>query len=607
MRKLSVLMILLMLTTMLFACTGANRGTSPDPDPEPESEEEIFYSEQESSSVKSQNLNAEKVAGTHDLYWHTKPTYDYDNMQAIGWSGLWMIEKDGKHGAIDANGNVKIPIEYEYSDYCSVCKGHSFYIIPGSDSKNAFVTYDGGIEYNKGIHTAHGGATEYFWDIEKNKGGSSGHYSINDYHSFEEETVVVSAENSEKGDDGFLYYTRSDNVKYGISKGDKLLVPLEYDYIIENFKKYEYYDYKEFYTDEYGAQNPVLQKRNYSPQEIYSAKKDGKAGFIKGNGVIVIPFIFEETDNFNNEIAAVKQESKWGFVFLEAASLDELSSDPESEEESSEDISEAESVIIDTSSDTVETDKSKTSRSKSSKKSKKSKQSETPVKVDKPVKPVKIGKDDFLQMKMPQIDYMPEGTAIPFKRASLGYSFCHNECNPVLNLEVEYDRAARVSILKTFKGLLYKEGFLGLYSFNCKKQKNKKAVSPFVWYMKFRDNNEREMTENEVKAYPENEFREYPYERKNLKEVHFEKYANIILNVSEAVPEYKYVNVSFYVNSMVRKGNELYIGITSLLPDDGMFASREILSPLYSMEVKKSDIEGITKIYSFTEKEYYKN
>ncbi|MCL2013585.1 MAG: hypothetical protein FWG69_01210 [Oscillospiraceae bacterium] len=294
------------------------------------------------------------------------------------------------------------------------------------------------------------------------------------------------------------------------------------------------------------------------------------------------------------EIFYSEQESS------EATSLDELSSDPENEEESSEDISEAESVIIDTSSDTVETDKSKTSRSKSSKKSKKSKQSETPVKTDKPVKPVKISKDDFLHMKMTQVDYMPEGTAIPFRRAEWRHSVCHNECNRGLARPgmVKYGRAMSVNILKTFKGVLYKEGFLDYYSLNCKKQKNKKAVSPTVLYRKFRteyDNIEtsRRMTQNDIRKHVNGS--------KKVEESYFDERVNILLNASGMMLEgNRHISEYLWVDSLVRKGNELYVGIKAHKHYMGMAV---VVGYGYDVEVKKSDIEGITKIYCFAEEQ----
>ena len=49
---------------------------------------------------------------------------------------------------------------------------------------------------------------------------------------------------------------------------------------------------------------------------MYAAKTDGKAGFINMYGEAVIPFIFEEADAFNNGVAAVKLNGKWGFVSI---------------------------------------------------------------------------------------------------------------------------------------------------------------------------------------------------------------------------------------------------------------------------------------------------
>ncbi len=49
-------------------------------------------------------------------------------------------------------------------------------------------------------------------------------------------------------------------------------------------------------------------------EDLAAVKFDEKWGFINPNGEVVIPFEYDEIQNFQNNLAAVKKSNKWGFI-----------------------------------------------------------------------------------------------------------------------------------------------------------------------------------------------------------------------------------------------------------------------------------------------------
>ena len=96
MRKIAILLTLLMLTTTLFACTGAERGTLIESETEePQSEEvssEILSSEESSQEELSSEASSEAVSSEEE----DKPRLNEDLLSDIGLTYPELVEKRGK-------------------------------------------------------------------------------------------------------------------------------------------------------------------------------------------------------------------------------------------------------------------------------------------------------------------------------------------------------------------------------------------------------------------------------------------------------------------------------------------------------------------------------
>jgi len=251
---------------------------------------------------------AEKVAGTDTLYWYVTPQYDYDDMQPIGWSDIWMAEKDGQCGAVDIGNRIVLPVEQPYSYDCHF---HTirYFVPPGIDWTVQYtVSYDGAFVVESPNH-GHGGSFPY-WDTKAGRSVSMGEGSW-EYASYQNPTIVSGLEIT--GDD---VVHEPDEIKFGICQNDTLTVPLVYDYIRENFNL-EKYSYNAYRIDSEGLLQYTPKEHLFDPpQTLYAAKKDGRAGYIDMNNNVIIPFIFEETTNFMHGAAAVRLDGKWGIVVL---------------------------------------------------------------------------------------------------------------------------------------------------------------------------------------------------------------------------------------------------------------------------------------------------
>ena len=268
------------------------------------------------------------VEGTSNLKWHTPPIYEYDDIKSIGWSGKWIVEKDGKYGAIDLNGNIVVPVENEYYFDCYYAHSIVWFVfklnetdedLNDEDSRKHFITYYGTVAVDlKETHDynifgcSHGGPVIYYWDLNNDK--SFVQNMTAGYESFEKETIVENAYVTGENEYSELIWEKDANTKYGVSINDELIVPLEYDYIKRNNKGAVY---SECFKNEDGEWERSELLKTYEPiHDIHAAKKDGKAGFMDIKGNVIVPFVFEETDTFNAEYAAVKLDGKWGFVYI---------------------------------------------------------------------------------------------------------------------------------------------------------------------------------------------------------------------------------------------------------------------------------------------------
>ncbi len=53
---------------------------------------------------------------------------------------------------------------------------------------------------------------------------------------------------------------------------------------------------------------------NWSGNAIFGVKKGGKWGYIDGYGKVIVPFEYEEVNNFSEGLASVRKDGKWGYI-----------------------------------------------------------------------------------------------------------------------------------------------------------------------------------------------------------------------------------------------------------------------------------------------------
>ncbi len=248
-----------------------------------------------------------------EISWHTKPKFEYEDMQAIGWSGLWAAKKDGLWGVVDVYNGVKYDFQY---DEISFCSSHGMTFDKSqSEGESLTLSFRGERTWDCGH-----GSSNYYWDIKEDKlvYSAEGPPSYDNEEGVEFPTVVQQIEvtglDSEEGWPNWDWEYWKKAGKFGIVEGTKLITPAEYDYLKEKIEGTQEYEDVEGENLGYNVAGWLV-KSEKMKDTIYAAKKDGKAGFIDKNNHVLIPFVFQEADRFNGDIAAVKSDGLWGFIY----------------------------------------------------------------------------------------------------------------------------------------------------------------------------------------------------------------------------------------------------------------------------------------------------
>ena len=173
--------------------------------------------------------------------------------------GLVTVEKDGKWGYIDNKGHIVAPLEYDWA--YSFCQGRA---AVAKDGKMGFIDTNGNIvapiEYDD------------VWD-------------------FHEGLAAV----EKNGKMGF------------IDNNGQIVIPLEYD---------SYYGIHGYLDDSvlfnFGEWEEEIAVGFY--EGLAQVNKSGKWGFIDKTGQVIIPFIYDGTSGFHRGLAWVEKEGKFGYI-----------------------------------------------------------------------------------------------------------------------------------------------------------------------------------------------------------------------------------------------------------------------------------------------------
>lgn len=198
---------------------------------------------------------------------------DYDFLDKnLGQYKASIVGKNKKYGLIDSSGNLISTLDYDDISIVKGAKGQIFSFKKGS--QQGFLDMHARMfDYDTLNPVKNTDALFYF-----TKGNRSGYVDINgnEYERIDELGFWAG------------YRVKKGN-KYGVINEDtgKFILPLEYDYI--------------------GLPN---QKGQY-----VAISKNKSYGFLRADDLkIVIPFKYEQAESFNNNLAFVKMNGKWGMI-----------------------------------------------------------------------------------------------------------------------------------------------------------------------------------------------------------------------------------------------------------------------------------------------------
>ena len=279
------------------------------------------------SMISEKLINVEKngKSGMLDYNGNVILPCEYTNLGMIT-EKLIRVEKDGKKGLLDYNGNVILPCEYDgiYNDFRYSYRGIVYFTIgDSSNRKIGLIDKDGIVllpaEYDAVIYFNNG-----IIGIEKN--GKSGYIHKNGkkiteliYDVFEREYGLYVK------DYEFIHGIKQVklNGKYGfIDEKGKTVVPCKYDDVI-NIYNYELVtlkkDDKWVLADINGNLLTTFEFEYDSPyfysNGLAAVIKDGKYGYIDTTGKTVIPCEYDYVNNYFHEgLVEVIKDGKYGLI-----------------------------------------------------------------------------------------------------------------------------------------------------------------------------------------------------------------------------------------------------------------------------------------------------
>ena len=258
---------------------------------------------------------------------YTKVVNQYDRVrdfhEGLCVVGLKDSNYDYKYGAIDTKGNVVIPIEYDDVNDCQ--EGVCVVKIGGWNAKCGIVDAKGNVvlapcyhkmeDFNNGLAVVQDPQTELYGFVNK-KGEVAIPLSYKYASSFSDDLALV----------------RVKSGKYGyINNQEEIVIPTIYDdaetfseglAIVEKANKEMVIDKKgeliytlpknQSFDDGYGYQNGLILVVKDRDGNWWS-DDDQKYGYLDTKGEVVIDFIYDDADDFEDGIAYVKKNDR---IFL---------------------------------------------------------------------------------------------------------------------------------------------------------------------------------------------------------------------------------------------------------------------------------------------------
>lgn len=226
--------------------------------------ETILFSE---SSI---NANNGETITIFDLNGNDKNDNEYTNIYKTGNENYDItINKNGKYGVKDKNGNVIIKNNYQYIEYA-----YSKYFIVTNEGKIGILNDEGKSE------------VDFIYDIIQKIDNTNVMQAIN----FSENTIDI----------------------YDINAKKTVSVKNAYIYMEKDYIKI-LSDTERKYIDNNGKE--ISNKEIYLQNDLFASLKDGKWGFTNVDGKVIVDYKYDMVTELNKYgFAGIKQNNLWGVI-----------------------------------------------------------------------------------------------------------------------------------------------------------------------------------------------------------------------------------------------------------------------------------------------------
>ena len=239
------------------------------------------------------------------------------NSIELGCEGQFIVEKNGKYGVVSEKGAVILPLKY--SNINSNKNGYTVKL----NEKAGLFNSEGKEIIPISYHWVYTGKIDDNIPIVAELNDNNAGY-INTKNEW---VIPPTYQYAFAFRQGVARVKKGRNYMYINLKGEPVIQDFD-NYVIQNFDnyviepsdntyivgvrkecKYMVYDLNGNLLDTYdGFIN------NWSGNAIFGVKKGGKWGYIYGYGKVIVPFEYEEVNNFSEGLASVRKDGKWGYI-----------------------------------------------------------------------------------------------------------------------------------------------------------------------------------------------------------------------------------------------------------------------------------------------------
>ena len=239
------------------------------------------------------------------------------NSIELGCEGQFIVEKNGKYGVVSEKGAVILPLKY--SNINSNKNGYTVKL----NEKAGLFNSEGKEIIPISYHWVYTDKIDDNIPIVAELNDNNAGY-INTKNEW---VIPPTYQYAFTFRQGVARVKKGRNYMYINLKGEPVIQDFD-NYVIQNFDnyviepsdnsyivgvrmecKYMVYDLNGNLLDTYdGFIN------NWSGNAIFGVKKGGKWGYIDGYGKVIVPFEYEEVNNFSEGLASVRKDGKWGYI-----------------------------------------------------------------------------------------------------------------------------------------------------------------------------------------------------------------------------------------------------------------------------------------------------